>query len=192
MNFDDVLIIGIGLSMDALAITVANCTSYGNNLTKKQSWSMPILFAIFQGLMPLIGYFVGSLFFSFIENYANIENYAKYFTSGIFFILAFKVIYDIIKDIISKEEENQKQQKFNVGLVVIQAFATSIDALIVGITLNTATLSVYVSCLVIALVTFVLVTIAMIFSKKLGALLGKYANYLSALILLVIAIKNLL
>lgn len=186
MNFDDVLIIGIGLSMDALAITVANCTSYGNNLTKKQSWSMPILFAIFQGLMPLIGYFVGSLFFSFIENYA------KYFTSGIFFILAFKVIYDIIKDIISKEEENQKQQKFNVGLVVIQAFATSIDALIVGITLNTATLSVYVSCLVIALVTFVLVTIAMIFSKKLGALLGKYANYLSALILLAIAIKNLL
>ncbi len=185
MNILDIILIGAGLSMDALAITVANCTANGRTLTKKQFWAMPILFASFQGVMPLIGYFFGTLFFKYIEGYAN------YVVSTIFFLLALKVIIDIIKDISKKEDDPQPNATFGFGVILLQAFATSIDALVVGVTLVEAQISVFIAVTIIALVTFIIVTLGGVLGKKLGEVLGKYSNYVSAVILLILAIKNL-
>ena len=185
MNLLDIILIGIGLSMDAFAITISNCITYKNSLKKVQEWSMPTMFALFQGLMPLIGFFIGSFFFDYIKDYA------KFLTSVIFFILALKIILDIIKERNCKEENKSCAPKFTFTLLVIQAFATSVDALIIGLTLNNASISIAISILVIVLVTFIIVTIALILGKKLGLILGKYANYISATLMLFLAIKNL-
>ena len=185
MNLLDVILIGVGLSMDAFAITISNCITFKNTLKKVEEWSMPIMFALFQGLMPLIGFLIGSFFFDYIKDYA------KYLTSAIFFILTLKIILDIIKENQCKEENKSCAPKFSFTLIIIQAFATSIDALIVGLTLNSASISIVISILVIALVTFIIVAIALILGKNLGLILGKHANYISATLMLFLAVKNL-
>lgn len=190
MQFSDVLMIGVALSMDACAITIANCTTYKCALNKKNIWSMPIAFALFQGIMPLIGFAVGYLFQGVIGQIAS------FLTAGIFFVLSAKIVYDIIKE--SKEEQvvSSKQQcpvvsKFSLSIVAIQALATSIDALAVGVTFINLTMPIVFAVLIIAGVTFALVSLSMFLGKNLGKLLGKYAEWVGALILLILAIKTL-
>ncbi len=186
MNLIDILLIGLALSMDACALTIANCTTYGKTLTKGKCLSMPIAFAIFQGVMPLIGYFVGSTFAKYLESFSG------YLVAGVFFILAGKIIFDIIKDMRGKNEEKKSPPKFGFGLLIVQAVATSIDALVVGVTLSfNLAFSIWWAILIIAGVTFVLVLVALLFGKYLGKLLGKYANWVGAAILLALAIKSL-
>ncbi|MBQ7339760.1 MAG: manganese efflux pump [Clostridia bacterium] len=185
MNYLDIVIIAIGLSMDAFAITIANSINFKGSLNKFQELSMPVAFSLFQGLMPLIGFFIGSLFFNYVAPYA------KYFTSAIFFILTIKIIYDTIKERLNKAPEKEKTAKFSLVLILIQALATSIDAFIVGFTLNNATMHFLIAILIISAITFILVYIALLIGKKLGSILGKYTNYVSIIIMLFLAVKNL-
>lgn len=191
MQLFDVILIGIALSIDACALTIANCATYGNSISKKKEWLMPILFALFQGVMPLIGYFVGYAFKGFIGTFT------KYLSAGIFFVLALKIIIDIIKDAKSQrdivEVGNQKKPTdLTLILLLIQALATSIDALAIGVTLIDLSFSVFIAVLIISFVTLALVTLALLFGKYLGKLFGKYAEWVGAIILLILSIKALI
>ena len=92
MNYFDVIMVGLALSIDACALTIANCTAYKDALTRKKAWRMPATFALFQGLMPLIGFFVGGLFAKYLQAVSG------YITSAVFFALCGKIIFDIIKE----------------------------------------------------------------------------------------------
>lgn len=193
MKLYDVILIGLVLSIDACAITIANCATYKGRLNAKKEWAMPIAFALFQGLMPLIGFFVGFLLLDFIAPAT------KFITSGIFFILAGKIIYDIVKEkicernIVEVEKSSCPCKKaFTYGVLVLQAVATSIDALAVGVTFIDLTFSVFLAVAIISAVTFVLVASALFFGKRLGNLFGKYAEWVGAVILLALAIKSLI
>lgn len=191
MDILDIVFIGVALSMDACALTIANCVEQRCSLTKKQAWSMPILFALFQGLMPLIGYLIGSLFYEYIGSYG------KYLTAAIFFALGLKMIFDVIKEKRQGNNEEDdcaraKSKNLTLGVVTIQAVATSLDALVVGITLNKYALPPFVSVAVIAVVTFALVSLSLLLGKSLGKVLGKYSNYVAIVIILLLAVKNLI
>ena len=71
MTFAEIILIGLGLSMDAAAVSIANGLTY-RNLKKSQKLSMALAFGIFQALMPVLGYWAGSLFAGFISRYAGI------------------------------------------------------------------------------------------------------------------------
>ena len=189
MQVYEIVLIGLVLAIDACAVTIANCSTHKNCLTKAQEWSMPITFAVFQGVMPLIGYFIGSLFSSVLASVT------KYLTATIFFILALKIIVDIIKEnkeeVITKDACKRKTA-FTLSLVIIQAVATSIDALAIGVTFINLTFSVFIAVSIIAGVTFVLVTAALFFGKTIGKIFGKYAEWVGAGILLLLSIKALL
>ena len=81
MEILDVILIGVALAMDAFALTVANCISYKDSLTKIKTWSMPTFFGLFQFLMPVIGFYIGSVFAE------SISSVAGFITAGIFFLL---------------------------------------------------------------------------------------------------------
>lgn len=187
MKLLDVFLIGLALSMDAFAITIANCTTYKSSLNKKKEWSMPIFFSIFQGVMPLLGFFIGSLVAGYIDKIAG------YITAGIFFLLSLKIVIDNLKEIFSKGKDKKEKsaQELTYKMLFLQAIATSIDALVVGITFIELTFSVYFAVLIVASVTFIMITIALFFGKYLGKLFGKYAEWLGAIILLALAIKSL-
>ena len=183
MDIFEVIMIAIALSIDACAITIANCTTYKNSLTPKNEWLMPICFGVFQGLMPLIGFFVGSLFLSFISGFT------KFLSAGIFLLLSIKIVIDILKD--DKCDIDKKCIKpFGITLVIIQAIATSIDALAIGVTMVELTFSIFIAVTVIAVITFILVTLALFFGKTLGKLFGAYAEWIGAGILFILALKS--
>lgn len=193
MNVFDVILIGLALSMDACAITIANCATYKNSLNKTKEWSMPVCFAVFQGVMPLVGYFAGSLVSEYLESYSG------YLTAGVFLILSLKIVFDVIKEKKRKksaessgeEEIPSASGNFSFGVLLLQGVATSIDALIVGVTLGIGlTFSVWIAILIISGVTFLLTAISLIFGKYLGKLLGNYATIAGAVILFVIAVEN--
>ena len=195
MNLYDIILIAISLAMDASAVTISNCSTYKHTLTNNKKWAMPIAFAIFQGFMPLIGFFIGGLFCSLVGKIAG------FLSSAIFFVLSGKIFIDIIEDkkecVCSFSEQKQLFEKekttlLSFSVVIVQSVATSIDALVVGITFVNLTISVFLAVLVIALLTFVIVSIALLLGQKLGQAFGKYADFVGGFILLALAIKSLI
>ena len=194
MNYYDIFLIAVALSMDASAITISNCSVYKCTLTKKKEWSMPITFAIFQGLMPLIGMLIASLLSSAIQSIAG------YLSSAIFFILSAKIFIDIFKHekectcTLQQAKENKEKEKkaiLTFPILILQAVSTSIDALVVGITFINLSFSLLVAVAIIVITTFIIVSLALLLGKKLGCVFGKYADYVGAIILLILAIKSL-
>ena len=191
MSALEIIVIGVALAMDAFALTVANCTTYEKNLNRKKEWSMPCAFAAFPFLMPLSGFFLGGLISGFLQSFA------KFLSAGIFFILAIKIVFDIIEDnrkAEKNEQRDKKTQNFTLGVLFIQAVATSIDAFAVGITFAAAALpfSVFIAAGIIGAITFAIVALAIFIGKSLGKLLGKYAVWCGAAILFALAVKNLI
>ena len=191
MKVYEIFLVGIALAMDACALTISNCTTYKKSLTTKKEWSMPVAFALFQGIMPLIGFYIGYLFSGVIGSIA------KFLSSAIFFVLAGKIIFDLIKEkrqekVLLGVQEDKKVADFTFIILLIQALATSIDALAVGVTLINLSFSHFAAVGIIAGVTFILVSIALIFGKYLGKLFGEYAEWIGAGLLLFLAIKSLI
>lgn len=186
MNFYDVLLIGFALSMDAFAITIANCITYKNKLSHKKEWCMPLFFGIFQGLMPLLGYYLGWFFADYFEKFAG------FITAGIFFVLSIKIIIDNIKEIKSSAPEKDKQV-LTYKILILQALATSIDAFAIGITFSVGlAINIYLAVGIIIVVTFIIISAALIFGKFFGKIFGTYAQWGGAIILLGLAIKELI
>lgn len=195
MNYYDILLIAVALSMDASAITISNCSVYKCTLTKKKEWAMPVAFAFFQGLMPLIGMLVATLLSSAIQSIAG------YLSSAIFFVLSAKIFIDIFngeKECVctfQQAKENQEKQKMAIltfPILILQAVSTSIDALAVGITFIELTFALWIAIAIIVITTFIIVSLALLLGKKLGCVFGKYADYVGATILLILAIKSLI
>ena len=191
MSIFEIIVISVALAMDAFALTIANCATYEKTLTKRKEWAMPTFFAAFQFGMPLLGYFLGGLVSGFLHSFA------KFLSAGVFFILAVKIVLDIIEE---KRKDrnadgvNKPAQRFTVSVLTLQAVATSIDAFIVGITFAATTLpfSVFAAAGIIGVITFAIVAVALLIGKSLGRLLGEYAVWLGAVILFTLAIKNLI
>lgn len=184
MDFIAISLAGLGLAIDASAVTIANCTAYKGKLNKMKEWSMPIAFTIFQMLMPILGFYIGSIFAS------HVRSISGYITAGVFLLLSLKIVYD---NIFKKEDEQQDDKKeFNLSILIIQAISTSIDALFVGVTFAMTLSSPFIPSLIIGGVTFLMVTIALLFGKYLGKLFGKYAEWVGAIILFALALKSLI
>ncbi len=183
MDIFEVIMIAIALSIDACAITIANCTTYKKSLTSKKELLMPVCFGIFQGVMPLIGFFIGSLFLGFISGFT------KFLSAGIFLFLSVKIVVDILKDD-DCNDDKKCVKPFGISLVIVQAIATSIDALAVGVTMIELTFSIFIAVTVIAVITFILVSLALFFGKSLGKLFGAYAEWIGAGILFILAVKS--
>lgn len=187
MSVWEIVLIGVALATDAFALTIANCTAYKNGLSKKKEWSMPVAFAVFQFLMPVAGFFIGSIFSE------KLEQISKFITAGIFFVLALKIVIDNLKE--SKTKKDNKEDcvtTFTFGVLLAQAVATSIDALMIGVTFSVSlSFSIFIAALIIGAVTFVIVSVALFIGKSLGNVLGKYAQWVGAVILFVLAVKNL-
>ena len=185
----DIILTGVALAMDAFALTIANCTTYKKDLNRLKDWSMPITFAIFQFLMPVIGFYIGSVFAGYLKSFAG------YIATGVFFILALKIVLDNIREIKNKnkgEEASEPSSKFTFWVLIVQALATSIDALIIGAGDFAFSLSSpFIASLIVGGITFIIVSVALLFGKYMGKLFGKYAEWAGAVILFALAVKNL-
>ncbi len=180
MNFLELLLTAIGLSMDAFAVSVTNglcCT----NLKKKQSLLIGLCFGAFQGLMPTIGFFLGKAFADYIT---AIDHYIALILLG---YIGGKMIYDAVQD--AKQEE-QQPYALTPGLLLMQGIATSIDAMAAGVSFAAlSNINILYAGVEIAVITCMLSIIGVRCGKKFGSKLGSRALLTGGVILVCLGLK---
>lgn len=179
--FIQLIIISISLALDALSVSVA-----GGIQTKKaklkDALKVATYFGGFQAGMPLIGWVIGVKLQSFISS----------FDHWIAFILLAGIGLKMIKDAMQAKDENEKMQILNNRVLFLLAIATSIDALIVGITLGFIKIPLLLSVACIGLITFILSLFGFLFGKKLGSFFEGKIEMIGGLALIGIGLKILL
>ena len=181
MTFIELLLIAIGLSMDAFSVSVCKGLT-----TKKFSWRMALIcglwFGFFQALMPLIGYFLGAQFQEMIEAYDH----------WIAFGLLFLIGANMIREALSKKEEESTNGALDLKTMFLLAIATSIDALAVGVSFACIQVKIWSSVLIIGLTTFVFSVLGVKIGNVFGSKYEKSAGIVGGIILILIGLKILL
>lgn len=181
MHFIELIIIAVGVSMDAFAISVCKGLSV-RRLRPSYVMSAAAWFGGFQALMPLIGYFIG---ISFADMVSDIDHW-------IAFVLLAIIGGKMIKEACQKDEDNEFNPDFSFKTMFLLAVATSIDALAVGISFACLRVDIWTSILVIGLMTGAFSALGVLLGHMFGSRFKSKAEFLGGLILVAIGIKILL
>ena len=178
------LLLGVGLAMDALSVSLANGLNEPCMRHRKQVL-IAGTFAFFQALMPLIGWVC---IHTIAERFAAFEKFIPW----IALILLCFIGGNMLREGLRGGDDEDACAKGGVGFaaLLVQGVATSIDALSVGFTIAEYNLSAAViAALIIAEVTFVICTFGLVVGKKAGTKLGGKAEILGGCILIFIGIE---
>ncbi|MBP8990012.1 MAG: manganese efflux pump [Clostridia bacterium] len=182
MGIFELVLIAVGLSMDATAVALCKGLSRRRS-DVRQGLIIALYFGIFQAFMPLIGWFFGKQF----------ERYIQSFDHWIaFFLLLFvggKMIFEVIRK--DSHKENQEVSCRPHELLIL-AVATSIDALAVGVTFAFLQVPIFQSVLLIGLTTSVLSLSGYLLGNRLGLRFGSAAELIGGLILVLLGTKILI
>ncbi len=178
MELIEILLISAGLAMDAFAVSICAGT---NELTigKRPTFRLSFHFGLFQFMMPVIGWFLGK------EIYKYIEVYNHWVVLGLLSFVGIKLI-------ISGFDRNGKTKNDDLSkgmYLVILSFATSLDALAVGISFAMLQTDIWFPSIVIGIVTAVFSVIGVQLGNKLGIKFGKKMEMLGGIILILIGIR---
>ena len=182
MGFFELLLLAVGVSMDAFAVSVCKGLSMGS-AGLKESCICGGWFGGFQALMPLIGFFLGTLF---AEAIVAIDHWVAFGLLGIIGI-------NMLKEAFSKEEEGPCGCDLRFKTMLVMAIATSIDALAVGISLAMAgDVNIWLSILLIGLTTFSFSALGVKIGNVFGSRFEKKAQIAGGCILILLGLKILL
>lgn len=180
MGIIEIVLIAIGLAMDAFAVSVCKGLSM-----KKMNWKkgciVALYFALFQAIMPTIGFLLGT---TFTELVTQIDHWLT-------FILLVVIGANMLKEAFSKENERLNDE-VNFKTMIILALATSIDALAIGITFAFLNVNLLFSISIIGIITFVLSLIGVKIGNTFGYKYEKKAEAFGGIILILLGIKILL
>lgn len=181
MNIFEILMIAVGLAMDAFAVSIAAGTS-GKLVGKRATFRLSFHFGLFQAMMPVIGWFAGIYIADLIS---AVDHWVA------FGLLLFVGSRMIVASIESEKETFAKDPSKGTSLVFLSV-ATSIDALAVGLSLAMIRVNIWYPCAVIGIVTAVLSVIGIRAGKYFGKKLGPRMELIGGIILIGIGLKILL
>ena len=174
------LVLAIGVSMDAFAVSI--CKGLAMKQIKfKHMLIVGLWFGGFQALMPLIGYFLGIQF----------ETYITAYDHWIAFILLALIGGNMIKESLSKEEE-KANASLAVKIMLVLAIATSIDALALGVTFAFLQVNIWEAVSFIGVVTFLFSVAGLKIGNVFGTKYKSKAEFVGGVILILLGIKILL
>lgn len=180
MEVIEILLISIGLAMDAFAVSICKGLSM-----KSMSWKKAIIiglyFGVFQALMPVIGYFLGATFESLVT---KIDHWIA------FALLTF-IGTNMLKEAFAKSEKDHNDS-VDFKTMIILAIATSIDALAVGITFAFLRVNMILPVIMIGIVTFIISVVGVKIGNKFGNKYERKAEVVGGLILIFMGLKILL
>lgn len=181
MGIFELLLLSIGLGMDAFAVSVCKGISM-----KKMDWKkaciVGLYFGGFQALMPVIGYFLGTSFQSVIT---NIDHWVAFVLLG---IIGGKMIQEAFQ---KDKDEEEYSSDVSVKTMLILSVATSIDALAVGITFAFLNVNLLLAITFIGLITFVLSVVGTKIGNRFGDKYKGKAEFIGGIILILIGFKIL-
>lgn len=180
MNFIEIFLIGISLAADAFAVSICKGLSMKKYEVKK-GFIIGLYFGAFQGIMPVIGYLLGTTF----------ENLITSIDHWIAFVLLLTIGANMIRESLTQNEESTNDQ-VNIKIMIPLAIATSIDALAIGITFAFLKVNIILATITITTTTFVLSFIGTKIGNKFGTKYKSKAEFIGGLILILMGIKILL
>jgi len=181
MELVTIVVIAVGLAMDAFAVSIVSGTAY-RQLRIKHAFRLAFFFGGFQAFMPLIGSLAGLS----VKEY--IADYDHWVAFGLLSAVGGKMIYESFK--IKSVEKNFNPS--NIFVLLVLSVATSIDALAIGVTLSIITSSIVAAVIIIGLVTFVLSYIGIFIGKKFGHFFENKIEAVGGLVLVGLGAKILI
>ena len=180
MRLLEIVAIGISLAMDAFAVSICKGLSM-KKLNVKKAIIISVYFCSFQMIMPLIGYFCGSL----------LETFMNKVTHWIAFVLLTIIGINMIKE--SRDDEVEKRNdNVDFKTMLPLAIATSIDALAVGVTFAFTATNIFLSIIIIGTVTFIISFLGVVIGKKFGDKFQNKAELVGGIVLIIIGLKIVL
>lgn len=181
MSFIEIILIAIGLSLDAFAVSITSGVTI-NNLKVRHAFKIAAFFGIFQAIMPLIGYLAG------ISLNKYITSYDHWIAFGLLAFIGGKMIYEGFQI----EKCEMDKDCLNSVTLLILAIATSIDALAVGVVFSSLSLSIIIPVIIIGLITFVICFAGVYIGDKFGSFFEKKMELIGGAVLILIGLKILI
>lgn len=177
MKLYSIILVAISLSMDAFAISICKGLSMKNK-NYKNSLIIAFYFGIFQSLMPIIGYLFG---FSINGIFNKINS-----------LLAFIILVSIgISMIFDSNKKNKLDDSVNFKTMIVLAIVTSIDALAIGVTFAFLKVNIFISSILIGIITFIITFFGVIIGNKFGIKYASSAQLIGGIILILTGFKIL-
>ncbi len=183
--FFTLLLMGVGLSMDAFAVSICKGLSM-RKVNKKQCLVIGLFFGGFQALMPFIGWVLGSQFEQYIT---SIDHWIAFILLG---FIGGKMVVEAIREKDEAVEVGKMDPPLDLKEMFILAIATSIDALAVGITFAFLQVPIVEAISIIGITTFVISVIGVYVGNFFGNRYKKKAELAGGMILILIGLKILL
>ena len=180
MDLVSILLIAIGLSMDAFAVAISGSLTYGR-IRLNQALKIGLAFGGFQALMPILGWLAGTRLRDLIS---SIDHW-----------IAFLMLMTIGSRMIGQALDNSGKDKtvdiLNPRILFALAVATSIDALVVGLSFAFLNTPIMAPALIIGGITFMLTLFGVDLGQKFGLYLGKKMEIIGGAVLIAIGVKIL-
>lgn len=174
MSIIEIALIGVGLAMDAFAVSICKGLAM-RRMNYKKAIIIAAFFGVFQALMPALGYVLGT---TFANKIAAIDHW-------IAFILLALIGANMIKEALSSDDDECQDDSLRLGDLIMLSIATSIDALAVGITFAFFNVSLLLSVSMIGIITFIICVIGVKVGNVFGEKYKSKAELAGGLILIV-------
>lgn len=180
MDFLMIFLIAVSLAMDAFAVSISNGVSV-RGFSKVHAVKQGIYFGGFQFMMPVLGWVLGS----------SVRTYIEAVDHWIAFGLLALIGLNMIRESMSEEEEDGEGE-LTAKVLVLQAIATSIDALAIGISFAVLQVNILQAAVIIGIVAFVFSFVGGVLGKSIGGLLQGKAELIGGAVLILIGCKILI
>lgn len=192
MNVLTLTTLAFGMAMDAFAVAVAK----GASERHPRLWQAVqggLFFGVVEGMAPFIGYCLGKATESWVQTFDHWVAFGLLGVLGVRFIYE-AVCYDEKMDKQTNEQQAEQQDKqeqtstSNIALMLITAIATSIDSVVVGVSLAFLDVNIVLACVLIGLATTIMATGGLYLGNRLGASFGRYAMGVGGVMLIGIGV----
>ena len=181
MSFISIFLMSFALAMDAFAVSVTKGITL-RKINFSTASKIALFLGIFQGIMPLIGWFIGIRFESYIK---TVDHWIALLLLG---FIGLKMILEAKND---DSLDNISPDKLEIKELIVLSIATSIDALAVGVSFAFLNEPIFSIILTIAIVTFILCFLGVLLGKSIGSLFKNYAQIIGGIILILIGFNIL-
>lgn len=180
MSLFEIIFLGIALGIDCCVVSFSQGLIFNVNRVKN-SLFLALSMGLFQGLMPCIGYLGADSIHKYVANYS------QWLTFAIFMVLGVKFILEAFQ-----EKEEDKICCIGFKCLITLGFATSIDALVAGASLNFSGTSLFLPAIIIGLASFALSLFGFWFGNLFKKFPAKYMEITGGIILISLAIKAII
>jgi manganese efflux pump family protein len=182
MELITLILIAVGLSIDSFAVSIS-CGLVMCGITFRKATRIAFSLAFFQALMPLIGWLLGSS----IEHLVG--NFDHWLAFGLLAIIGGKMVIESFKN---DTKDKQRLNPLDPKTLIMLSIATSIDALVIGISFAFISINLYLATFIIGFTTFFFSMLGILFGKKTGLKFGRKMEAFGGVMLILIGLKILL